>query len=65
VLFLPDNFEQEKLLYPSHVVAFGAVTGVRINYKPDFCVEYDRTGKPLASYEKAATIGRAYIETLH
>jgi hypothetical protein len=50
---------------PKNIPAFGAVTGVVINYREDYAVKLDRHGKVIGHMDKAVKLGFAYIATLH
>ncbi len=47
---------------PAIIPCFGQVTGLFMNYAPDWCVEYDVLGNPIRTFTKARRPGCAQID---
>jgi hypothetical protein len=44
-----------------HLPAFGRPTDFFVNYTPDHAVQFDLSGKPLFSFDRAHRIGKASL----
>lgn len=54
--------EQVAAKLPTHVAAFGQVTGYYLNYSPELAVECDRDGSVVRQFPRARRPGHAWME---